>query len=413
MRRLLPLSAALLFLFGAGCSFLPPATPDAPEGPNSGRVGIHYLFTAVTEDPYNDPVAYRWRWGDGSISEWSDYSPSGEPVQAMNAWREPGRYRVMVQARDILGMMSGWSEALAVSIEAGGGGPYPDTVVATIPIGADPVHIDAHPGGGMVYVGNEVVDEVTVISTRSNAVVARIQTGHQQPWDIACHPGGERVYAVNHGWGLTVINARDQTVEASIPINNDANAVAVRPQGDFVYVANDEPSNSVTVINARSHAIVATVPVGSDPRDVAVSPSGERVYVACTGSNEVSVIDAGTNRVVATVAAGAHRVIVSPEGDFVYATSYNGSQTTVIRTRDNTVVATINAGGVGGICLPGYLFVANADGNRVNVFDRATNTLAGHVPVGSGPWAVTALPDGSRLYTPDRWSKTVTVIGCR
>ena len=73
----------------------------------------------------------------------------------------------------------------------------------------------------------------------------------------------------------------------------------------------------------------------------------------------------------------------------------------------------MQTGGVGGICLPGYFFVANGGGGCVNVIDRTTNAKVDEVGVGSGPWAVTALPDGSRLYTPDRWSKTVSVIGYR
>lgn len=62
------------------------------------------------------------------------------------------------------------------------------------------------------------------------------------------------------------------------------------------YVANIN-DNTVSVIDSGTNTVIATVPVGQLPITVAVSPNGAFAYVANQGSHTVSVIDAATNTV--------------------------------------------------------------------------------------------------------------------
>ena len=50
---------------------------------------------------------------------------------------------------------------------------------------------------------------------------------------------------------------------------------------------------------------MATVSPGALPCGVAVNPTTNRIYVANLNSKNVSVIDGGTNKVVATVPVGS------------------------------------------------------------------------------------------------------------
>src|SRR5512138_359339 len=75
-----------------------------------------------------------------------------------------------------------------------------------------------------------------------------------------------------------------------------------------IFVTN-EKSDDVTVVNASTRAVVATIPVGRRPRGVAVSPDGKLVYVSNSNSDSLSVIDAKTLTVLRTVPAG-----IDPEG---------------------------------------------------------------------------------------------------
>src|SRR5215813_4584484 len=75
-----------------------------------------------------------------------------------------------------------------------------------------------------------------------------------------------------------------------------------------VFVTN-EKSNDVTVIQAQNQKVLATIPVGERPRGIAVSRDGRRVFVANSNSNNVSVIDAKSLQVIDTLPAG-----LDPEG---------------------------------------------------------------------------------------------------
>ena len=107
-----------------------------------------------------------------------------------------------------------------------------------------------------------------------------------------------------------------------MPGNLVGPGVAVNPAGTKVYVTNlgfyNDPGNTVSVIDTATNKVTATVKVGTGPYGIAVTPNGKKVYVTNLGSqayitnsgsynapgNTVSVIDAATNKVTATVKVG-------------------------------------------------------------------------------------------------------------
>jgi YVTN family beta-propeller protein len=62
--------------------------------------------------------------------------------------------------------------------------------------------------------------------------------------------------------------------------------------------------------------VVATITVGSFPIGVAITPDGQHAYVANNGSHNVSVIATATNKVVATVGGTGPTVgvAITPDG---------------------------------------------------------------------------------------------------
>src|SRR5208283_1014230 len=99
------------------------------------------------------------------------------------------------------------------------------------------------------------------------------------------------------------------------------------PDGKHVYVTNEFDSpGTVSVIDAATNTVVATVQVGAVPIGVAITPTGTRAYVAYGGfSGAVSVIDttASPPEVVATVPVGVgpFGVAISPDGTRAYVTN--------------------------------------------------------------------------------------------
>jgi YVTN family beta-propeller protein len=72
----------------------------------------------------------------------------------------------------------------------------------------------------------------------------------------------------------------------------------------FAYVA-DQAANTVSVIDTGTNTLIATVPVGSEPAGVAITPNGAFAYVTNYGGSTVSVIATATNTVTATVTVGS------------------------------------------------------------------------------------------------------------
>ena len=74
------------------------------------------------------------------------------------------------------------------------------------------------------------------------------------------------------------------------------------PAAGTVYVTNSV-ADTVSVIDAATGTVTATIPVGGNPDGVAVDPAGT-VYVTNNGDDTVSVIDAATRTVTATIPVG-------------------------------------------------------------------------------------------------------------
>lgn len=81
-----------------------------------------------------------------------------------------------------------------------------------------------------------------------------------------------------------------EAVGAATFASPQSNPVALSPDGTRLYVANTT-SNTVSVIDTGTNSVLANVAVGLDPVSVAVRPDGNEVWVANHVSDSVSVID--------------------------------------------------------------------------------------------------------------------------
>lgn len=92
-------------------------SPDSPtiDGPNSGKPGINYEYTFVSTSPDKYDLSYYIEWGDGTITNWTEFQSSGESYTESHAWVSKGDYIVKTKVKDIYGIESDWGY-LEVSI---------------------------------------------------------------------------------------------------------------------------------------------------------------------------------------------------------------------------------------------------------------------------------------------------------
>jgi len=94
----------------------PPETPEQPEGPSEGVVGVEYTFSTRTTDPEGEQVYYKWKWDDGTNSGWLGPYNSGDTVLARHTWTEGGEYNITVKAKDFYNRESDWSDPKTIHI---------------------------------------------------------------------------------------------------------------------------------------------------------------------------------------------------------------------------------------------------------------------------------------------------------
>lgn len=183
------------------------------------------------------------------------------------------------------------------------------------------------------------------------------------------------------------------------------------------YVA-DYGSGSVSVVDLGTNAVVATVAVGEKPRDVAITPDGRFAYVTNEAGSTVSVIDAASNAVVGTiplsVGAEPRGIAISPNGQTAWVADFGDGTVSVIDTATNSVSgAAIPVGeepdGVA-IAPDGSLaFVAQRKGN-VAIIGTATRAVVGTVVDAGAPAQVAIGPHGGRGFVTDSGTNSVTAF---
>jgi uncharacterized protein (TIGR03437 family) len=261
------------------------------------------------------------------------------------------------------------------------------------------------------YVANFGSDNVSVIDTSSNTVIATIMVG-TQPQGIAITPDGAFAYVANCGGDVFVIDTSTNKVATKFPAGACPTGVAITPDGTRAYVTLDN-ANAVAVIDTSSNTVMTKIPVGAAPGGIAITPDGTRVYVINVGmaaGSSVSVIDTSSNTVVATVAmglVGSVAVAITPDGTRAYVANALGS-VSVIDTSSNTVADKLTVANVGdspvGLAITpdgahAYVLTYGPNGNGpAAVIDTSTNTIVDMVSVGTGPTGVAISPDGTRAY---------------
>jgi hypothetical protein len=114
---------------GATIANNPPNTPITPNGASFGSPNFPCSFISTATDPDGDSIAIRFDWGDGDISDWSDWKAGGDSVSMSHSWSNTGTYNIKAQAKDKEADTSNWSaghqiEILTVWTKTYGGSSY-------------------------------------------------------------------------------------------------------------------------------------------------------------------------------------------------------------------------------------------------------------------------------------------------
>ena len=141
--------------------------------------------------------------------------------------------------------------------------------------------------------------------------------------------------------------------------SNRSNAPAVG-----VYVTNEQ-SGDLSIIDAGTQSLVATVPLGKRPRGIAVSPDRTMLYVALSGSpaagpgvdektlpppdrtaDGIGVVDVRQQKLIKVLPSGTdpEQVAVSQDGTRLFVANEDAAMASVIDLATGTIVETFKIG---------------------------------------------------------------------
>ena len=156
---------------------------------------------------------------------------------------------------------------------------------------------------------------------------------------------------------------------AQPPADTTAPAPAVTetlspPPAVGVYVTN-ETSGDLSVIDAETNAVIATIPLGKRPRGIVASPDRTLLYVALSGSpvagpgvdesklpppdrsaDGIGVVDVRQRKLIKVLTSGPdpEQVALSPDGKQMYIANEDAAQLSVFDTGDGHLVQTFKIG---------------------------------------------------------------------
>jgi YVTN family beta-propeller protein len=188
-------------------------------------------------------------------------------------------------------------------------------------------------------------------------------------------------------------------------------AVAINQKTARVYVVN-AASRSVSVIDAKTGGVIASVPTAARPYAIAVDELLNRVYVSNTFSNMLTVIDGETNQSKNLPTGSADAILVDSENQRVYLLGYESDTITELNP-ETGATRKLPAGAMHlwGMARVGRtLYVSHVQEKTIGAIDLQTHQVRA-LPAGFMPCAVAVEPGTGTLYVANYADGTVSVIG--
>jgi YVTN family beta-propeller protein len=189
--------------------------------------------------------------------------------------------------------------------------------------------------------------------------------------------------------GLTMFSAG---CHSSKTPEHKAPTVTTESSAPRIYVTN-EVSGDLTVIDSGTYKLIATIPLGKRPRGIHASPDHKTLYVALSGSpiagpdvdestlpppdksaDGIGVFDVAQGRLLRVIHGGS-----DPEN---FDVSKDGK----------------------------YLYISNEDVEAVSILDIASGTVVKTLKVGAQPEGVKVTPDGKHVWITSEEAGTISVL---
>ncbi len=293
-------------------------------------------------------------------------------------------------------------------------------VVATIPIGKRPRGVRVSADGRTIFVAvsgspkcppwmsdedceaqttDKSLDGIAVVDAVER-VVTHVLPGGSDPEQFDISGDGKRLCIANEDAGLaTIVELDSREIVATVEVGEEPEGVRTSPDGQYFYVTG-ETDHNITVIDAEQGERVAQITVGHRPRDTVFTSNSARAYVSSEIDGTVSIIDVPNHKVIETVALPKNSrsmgLALSPDDKLLYVANGRSKTVSIIDLGTNEVIATFEVGdrpwGIGVSSDGKRLYTANGPSDDVSVVDTESHEVVAKIAVGETPWGIAIAP---------------------
>jgi len=222
-------------------------------------------------------------------------------LKVLQAGSDPEQFDLSRDGRRLYASNEDSATASVVDVASG-------AVVTRVPVGHEPEGVRVSPDGAWALITNETDNSVSFLDTRTLQVARTVTVGHR-PRDAAFTPDGRTAY-VSGEFDASVYRI---AVPAGTPVQQVLQLrKEARPMGVLLdaprrrlYVSTGRGGTiAVAALQGKAAKLITEVSVGARPWGMALTPDGRRLFTANGSSNDVSVVDTASLKVVKTIAVG-------------------------------------------------------------------------------------------------------------
>lgn len=184
-------------------------------------------------------------------------------------------------------------------------------LVHRLPAETMPSHIGFAPDSRTAYVTLQGTDKLVAIDLASGAPKWSVAVG-KQPAGVLVRPSGAILAAIMGSDHIVKLDPQDGNIVGLVHTGRGAHNFVLSPDGKTLYVSN-RVAGTISVLDAASLRVTATLPAPGGPDDMVLTPDGKELWATGRWRAMIDVIDRASGSLKRTIPVGR-----SPHGILLY-----------------------------------------------------------------------------------------------
>jgi YVTN family beta-propeller protein len=245
---------------------------------------------------------------------------------------------------------------------------------------------------------------------RAQAPESKPSSGLLNRGALAANASTHKVYAVDTAHAAVEIYDDLSQSSHRVHVGSEPVSVAVNTATGKAYVAN-AGDGTVSVLDAASDQVVATIPVGSHPYSIAANSATGKVYVTHTFGDQLTIIDGANNIATDSKTGSADLIAIDAKRNIIHLLGYGSAVKSV---DGSSLKLTEHPAGRHAWALTlndatGAVYVTRIEDAEV-AFVSAQPAQATAFAAGAIPCSIAINPKQNILYVANSGDNTVTAI---